>query len=484
VNAGAARIEVVEGRSWDLPGEAEPWVAWVEGARWGVVGGGAALSVPFAAGRVFVELRRGAQVRPVELTVLPDPDKLGPEAWQALIADLEQAEPGVVANLQVPRAWGTRAGGIDKPAVVVALLSLIDAWIRALDAALSHPREVAVSAVRERPLHRVGAADPSLLAWLSAHPREAAWIDPRVDPGRSGPPPHIPVVAVRPTLDHAVHRHLVWLLLRVAARFSGASTQVAGSDPVRDLRAVALGEAAARLRRFWRTGPLSQVQPAPAADEALLVLVGDPRYAQVHRLGRTLLTLGLDAGQSGEVPTEQTFDLYERWCWHRVIALARRHFPACPSRAPPAVHNARCSWVDGDTTWTVYFNLTFPRNDGGGWRSVTSDRRPDLVVHRQGPEGARYAAVDAKYRAGEAMLTDALNTAHIYRDALRGGEADGPPRGVLLLIPRAPATTSPWFQPAWVRREGVGFLELRPGLETDPWPMLRGWLEGSGHGVP
>ncbi|HVE84149.1 MAG TPA: nuclease domain-containing protein, partial [Myxococcales bacterium] len=107
---------------------------------------------------------------------------------------------------------------------------------------------------------------------------------------------------------------------------------------------------------------------------------------------------------------------------------------------------------------------TFPRGDLAahwGFKSVSGQRIPDLVVAWEQDGKRGFFILDAKYRVSRENVLDGMASAHIYRDALRWHGA--PPRFALLLLPAE--GEAPWLaDPAFQRREGVGAVQIGDGL--------------------
>jgi hypothetical protein len=77
-----------------------------------------------------------------------------------------------------------------------------------------------------------------------------------------------------------------------------------------------------------------------------------------------------------------------------------------------------------------------------------------------------WAVLDAKYRVGQSNVADAMESVHIYRDALRWPAAGGAPVAGFLLCPDRADGDALWFDPAFHAAYGMGALCLRPGKAT------------------
>lgn len=484
---GAWLVEETDALRLEIPGG--PWQVRLEGRelpwepRLGPHGGVRA-ALPFAIGRLSLEVYREGRTHHDTIEVRPAAHKLGASRWAALLADLEGWLPSVTAGIEAPRLGGLSLAGLDLPSAVEALLPLLPGFEQALRQVFERPRTRERTDVRERPIHRARQPRPETLAWISAHPREAAWLRPEAEPSLVGAPPLVPLPVQRDVLDHPANRHLVWLVGRIVRRLQGAATALSrtrcsrlnDTEAWRDARVWALQRAARHLARLLRTSPLSQVQPQPASGEALMVLLDAPAYARAHQLGRRILSSGFSSQSTSEVATRPSFTLYELWC---LLALQRalRDWlgPAFTWRFQGTAKlldlssdgtGATLTATEGERTVELRFNPVFRSLlDGPAQRfSVTEHRRPDVTLCARGPGGAAWWALDAKYRAGRTALADAFGKAHIYQHSLRWPAWGGAPRATWLLAP-SDAETAPWFGWDFLHAHHVGALRLCPGTD-------------------
>jgi len=484
VEEARALVVELDGGPWQLDVEGRP-LAWDQD-----VGplGGVTLSLPFAVGRVRLSARRGQEVHALTLDVQPAAHKLGATSWSTLLADLERWLPGLGAGVEANRLGGLALSGLDLASAVEALLPLLPSFERAIALALADPRTRERATHEDRPIHLARRADPSTLAWISRHPREAAWLRPDAEPHRVGEPPTLPLPEHVDTLDHPVNRYLVWLIGRVARRLDGAA-EVLGRARCSELndtkawvlaRTRALRAAAARLRRTLQAGPLAGLRAEAPTGDALLVLGNAPAYARAHRIGRRLLASGFRAdAEAPEVATRPSYELYELWCFlaiqrelERALGAGWRYKLKRSSRLLSLAGTGSGARFVGHgpegASLTLDFNPVFSsllqattREDGR--HAITRERRPDLTIAVRSPRGRTWLALDAKYRVGAQALGDAFSSAHLYRDALRWPRFGGRPAQALLLTPRADAETERWFSADFLNAHAVGAVELTPG---------------------
>ncbi|MFH1465083.1 MAG: DUF2357 domain-containing protein [Pseudomonadota bacterium] len=453
--------------------------------------GGLRLVLPMAVGRMDLDLARAEERWTLPLQVRPAGHKLDEADWQALLGDLEGWLPGLTAGAEGPRVGQVGLVGVAAPLLAEALLPLIPPLVRALRALLEAPRQRVRDQLQEIPLHRTRAADRETTAWLSAHPRDAIWLDPVRSLELGGPPPTLPHRTTQDTLDHPANQHVAWLLLRVIRRLHETATalrrvtgsQLTDTSAWAEARAQALLDAAQHIERLHRRSFLRALRPAPASESAMLVVMDQPLYARVHRLCRRLIAARFQLEPGPEsAATRPSFDLYELWCFLAVKralegalgpgfhwqAAGLRHLLRLDSHGTGAVLSAS----DGASMLRVLFNPRFPsalqRLRGRGPRSISAERRPDIVLTWASREHRRWLVLDAKYRVGAQSLGQALESAHIYRDALRWPAFGGRCEGAWLLAPRRTRGARVWFREDFHDEHGLGVLELRPGSAPPP----------------
>ncbi|NOY27173.1 MAG: DUF2357 domain-containing protein, partial [Oligoflexia bacterium] len=350
--------------------------------------------------------------------------------------------------------------------------------------------------LEDLPLHRTRAADRETVAWLARRPREAGWLDPVRSLELSGPPPAVCQRVTRDTLDHPANRYVNWLIDRLVRRLAQTATALeahTGSE-LNDTRSWVLARAAAlrvwsdRLDRLRRRSFLRDLPKRPASEGAMLVVLDHPLYSRVHRLARRVLSarFALDSGPQAAA-TRPSFELYELWCFLAVQRVLNDHLGTGFRWSHRGMDRLLCldgtgggaafCATDGSRHLELLFNPTFASvlrpTPSHGRISLSSERRPDLVLSWTGPGVRRFVIFDAKYRAGAANLGDAMQSAHIYRDALRWPDRGGRCEGAWLLAPRRSEDADLWFQPAFHQDHGFGVLELRPGRIVGPVARAR-----------
>ena len=368
---------------------------------------------------------------------------------------------------------------------------MLPALEKALTAVLAQPLTVAVDVQEERSLNTTRAADRETVAWLARHPQTAVWLQPEHYGALSGRPPSLPQNTTLDTRHHPANHHVAWLVgrvLRTLRETAEGLRRLQGNELTdgarwRAQRADALELAERRLERRWHRGPLAGLPRRAASDGALMVVLDHPAYGRFHRLARRVLSARFEGLQTGDAPVRPSFDLYELWCFLAVhTELARRLGPAWTWRG---LGFGRLLALDGTGGGArvvgkgpqgeveISFNRTFPSMAAGptadGRRSLSRERRPDVVVAWNIENNVGWAIFDAKYRTGTRSLAEALESAHIYRDSLRWDAHGGRCAGAWLLAPRrfVDGPCAEWWSPGFWATEGLGVIEARPGSGLD-----------------
>jgi hypothetical protein len=453
---------------------------------------------------------RGRQL----IHVIPRLEKLTEQAWDTVLSDLDSWLPGVTVGLEgLELGTVTHSGGI-VPGLVSALLPLLPRLLRALDGLLEDPRERDVSIHEELRLHQIRRAQADTLRRLATNPLACASISRWSEAEESPTNVLMPIWLAGTTLDHPANRYVRWALDRIASSLRDASTVLGRQGELSDLdldtrswclvRADACLSAASRIRERVRRSFLRDLEPAPPTEAALLTLADDPLYSRFHRLARRFLTLGFRLQGSTDAmpaPVRPSYTLWELWTflalgqrlravlggwtWQehlgnhllafcgtatgaRIVGLApnsgrlelsfNETFPSFWASEARSQHGA----VPGEEQEPTGFFLSSPQARPF---SLSSQRRPDIVMRWDPPGGetGTWMCLDAKYRAGSRNLGDALESAHIYRDALIDPQRGGRPVSCLLLVPSTESACVDWFRTACWDGFGLGAMKLEPG---------------------
>jgi hypothetical protein len=249
---------------------------------------------------------------------------------------------------------------------------------------------------------------------------------------------------------------------------------------------------ARQMNRAASTPFLEQVGEGPARLMLSALFRRDPAYRRFYRLWQDM-NLGLAAvfGDFLQMPLARTYDLYELWCFLRLVrAAAEVYGPAGLDVSSLFITDAAggVTIAAGAVTVPVGsgYTLCFQKQYREFW--IESDRRgsfsrtmvPDVVVTAPGHAGSegRLIVLDAKYRINEG-LNEAINSIHTYRDALVQDAGSGKMEWIVtaayLLTPHVPELAGEYrttqlpgrlFHPRYREAFRFGAVTLRPGMSS------------------
>ena len=473
----------------------------------------------FHAGTVEAELRLpGTGPRRFEIVTDPDRRKLTREDFDAMVREILE-DTFALFSLSSFRRSVARGAGTKTPAI--ARLEFLRSRISELEAV--------VAAIERRPRH-VLAAEDTLLPWHRATRATGPEILRAFRRGRiiaeHGTPSCLPpslqgylperirVRQRRSSLDIPEHRQMGACLRAWAAWLGAVSETLDGraGDPDREVRQE-VSVWAQRCRQLSRrVSRLAVATPFAGAGEAQPRLIlsslfrQNPIYRRFYRLWHDM-NLGIASvfGDFLNMPLARTFELYELWCFLRLVRAGAEAFgPEGVSVSDLFISDAGggltlasgAATVEVGDGWALCFQKQYrefwiePDQKGSFSRPMT----PDIVAMRArdgesdaSPDRARLIILDAKYRIDEG-LTAALTSVHTYRDALVHEAGDGRIEGIVtaayLLTPfsspepdrgyRATPMPGRLFHPEYRSTFRFGAVTLRPGMSlTDIHDALR-----------
>ena len=437
----------------------------------------------------------------VELTTDPDRRKLTREDFDAMVRELLRDTAALFAASSFRRGLASRAGGPLPPlARLEFLVSRADEVAETVAAIARRNRKGLRQTEVAVPLHRArGIAGPELLrSFRSGRIRREDVVPTRLPPGLRGMlPAEVRLRSSRPTADIPEHRQIKACLVRwsrwlanVADRLEKAGRRgdgpAASTALARGARRASCRLSAEIASPFMAEVGESRARPGPSA-----LFRRDPTYRRFHRL-RQDMELGLSPlfGDFLQMSLARTHDLYELWCFLRLLAAAHREFGTdgdgidtlfeTVSRDGVTLTTGSVSVALGDGR-----RLSFQRRYREWWReparegSVSHVMVPDIVLETPGRAGDGRSVVtvlDAKYRI-RSGVTEAIGSAHVYRDALvrdvDGEDAGRLVAGAYLLAPTEPRSAEGFenlpmpdrlFDPGYRARFGIGAFGLRPGM--------------------
>lgn len=423
--------------------------------------------------------------------VTPRSEKLDLETWVQLVAELDAWLPGISVGAAGGTAGGLGISGTESPGfAAAALLPLAPALLVALRRVTVSPREQTIELVEDLPLRSIRRADASATAWLTRHPSSAAAVDAWASLQFADAEPELPHTRTEDVVDHPVNRYVAWALERarrtlvqLETRLLAMATRSGEMDDTKawcHARARAAGGFAAELAHLRARSFLRRVPSAPPGEAALLALQDDPIYSRFHQLVRPFLNPRYRSDADDQrIPARPTFELYELWTF---LALARAFARNLPGWVSTWSHRTSPDFSGGmgegtsvelanaDEKLSLHFNRTFrsfyARPDEGPY-SISAERRPDIVVEYVGKSRApAWVFADAKYRVSRAALSDAFESVHIYRDALRWPARGGKCVAGYLLVPAMHDDAAVWFSDEFRAAHLCGCVAMRPGVDV------------------
>lgn len=458
----------------------------------------------FHAGTAEAELRiPGQEPRRFEVITDPDRRKLTRDDFDAMVREILD-DTYALFSLSGFRKNVARGAGARPPAI--ARLEFLRSRVAELEVVVTaiarNPRRRLISEDVTLPYHRARrAGGQDVLRSLRSGRilRETATPGRLPGPLRGHLPERIRLKHRRTSLDIAEHRQMAACLRAWAAWLATAAEQLARSAPSGDpdLAGGAI-HWAGRCRRLSRRlsvlaagAPFEEAGEAPARLQFSALFRHDPSYRRFYRLWQDM-NLGIAAvfGDFLSLPLARTFELYELWCFLRLVRAGAEAFgPDGLEVADLFVADASggVTLAAGAVTvpvgqgWQVCFQKSYREYwiEPGGEGSYSRTMTPDVVVaspSERPAEPGQVIVVDAKYRI-DAGLNDALNSIHTYRDALVRSSGNGETAGLVsaayLVAPFIPTLRDDWretqlpgrlFHPEYRAGFRFGAVTLRPGM--------------------
>jgi hypothetical protein len=458
----------------------------------------------FHAGVIEAELRlEGQPPRRFEFVTDPDRRKLTRDDFDTMVREILE-DSFALFSLSGFRKGVARGIGTRPPAIarLEFLRSRIDELERIVADILRNPRRRLSADETIVPYHRAGrATGPEILRSFRSGRvvRESGSPSRLPETLRGFLPLNIRANRRRSSLDIAEHRQM-GACLRAWARWLGTAAELIARQAA-GRNGEVRREAATWIRRCRhlgrRIGVMAQTPPFVESGEAppLLVLSSvfrnDPAYRRFFRVWQDM-NRGIASvfGDFLNLPLARTFELYELWCFLRLVRAAAESFGAddldvkdlfVSDAAGGVTIAAAAVTVSVGGGWKLCFQRQYKEFwlelDGRG--SYSRTMTPDIVARLDPTEPtkeARLIVLDSKYRI-EDGLNDALSSIHTYRDALVREASYGGVEGVVsaayLLSPYMPhlfpgyrETDLPGrlFHPAYRAGFRFGAVTLRPGM--------------------
>lgn len=427
----------------------------------------------FYAGRALAELHgsNGSRDR-VWLDVGPSASKSGDECFAEMVGEIRAFDPALLTGVSAATMTFGRDGrqGLFTDDILLARLREHGpGFVDAVKKICSRPHRSMSANLLMLPLSRVRRLHPEALR----DRRVAALCSGHGDPEVDSDAILLRSLTSAPTFDTPANRALVALLRRVLAAVLRMSVTVAalglGADaeqqsPRMARRLEDLEELETRIRTLLGGSPFCEIRQAETTAAGLTQIAAQPEYNRAYRLGCMALATSVegDSDSSGDaLHVNHAWGIYETWCYLAVLGVVGQLLGRQALGVQPADVSAqlahRFELADG-TTVDAYFQALFPSEAPSagrvGW-SISRERRPDilLIVRRNGRRKA--LVLDAKWRSGRGNVLEAMESAHIYHDALRlDGEVPNP---CLLLLP-GPADVPGLGADSYIADHSVGAI--------------------------
>jgi hypothetical protein len=288
---------------------------------------------------------------------------------------------------------------------------------------------------------------------------------------------HLRSLTSTPTFDTPANRALLALTRRVLAALVDVRGHVdalaLAGDREEQLarmqrRNQDLCELQERLRLLLVKPPLSEVTFAQTTAAGLTQMAAHPLYSRAWRLGSMALATGVEGDSEPDMlHVSHSWGIYETWCYQAVLQTVAHTFGTGASQCVPEAVSAQLAHrfiLAGGQQLELYFQAQFRAESAPasrvGW-SISRERWPDILLVMRAGQEYRSMVLDAKWRSGRDNVLQAMESAHIYHDALR--VADRRPSPCVLLLPGEGAVPSLGTLD-FIQKHGVGALSrVAPG---------------------
>jgi hypothetical protein len=459
----------------------------------------------FHAGVVEAVLRvPGAGVRRFDITTDPDIRKLTRDDFDAMVREVLE-DTFALFSLSAFRKGIARQPGTRPPplARLEFLRSRVDEIATTIAAIGRKPHHFLRAEEAIVPVHRAKrATGPEIIKSFRSGAIRMETVKPSGLPTalRGQLPAQITLRQRRNSVDIAEHRQMKACLRSAASWLSSVADVLARIGVADDPEIVTTAASwairtrhlARRLSEAAEGGFMTEVSDGPAQLHMSSLFRNDPVYRRFYRLWQDV-NLGLAAlfGDFLQMPLARTHDLYELWCFLRLLRAAVEEFGATgvdlgnlfvADSAGGVTISAGAAVVPIGDERVLCFQRQYREYwiEPGGEGSFSRTMVPDIVLAESGFGSAeRHVIVlDAKYRINEG-LNEALNSIHTYRDALVREAATGRTEGIVtaayLLTPHLPELSIDFrdtplpgrlFHPQYRQKFRFGAVMLRPGMNA------------------
>ncbi|MDF3982895.1 DUF2357 domain-containing protein [Luteibacter sp. PPL554] len=460
----------------------------------------------FHAGTVDVKLViPGGGTHRFEITTDPDLRKLTRDDFDVMVREILEDTFALFSLSAFRRGIARQSGSRPPP---LARLEFLRSRVEQIDEAISainrSPRHILRAEQAILPAHRaLRATGADIVKSLRTGVIRAETSFPSRLPRALGGklPAKIKVRTRRSSVDIPEHRQIKSCLSSWASWLSNVSELLEKNSVSADASSEnKLGIWANRTRKIARklssaanTGFMSEVSSGAASLQLSPIFQRDPLYRRFYRLWQDM-NLGLASffGDFLQMPLAKTFELYELWCFLRLLRAATDEYGSDKvdlSSLFTADLAGGLTISSGSVNVPIGTDksLSFQRHYREYWIEPTGEGSfsrtmvPDVVFSGTGfgDKKKRLIVLDAKYRI-EDGLNDALSSIHMYRDSLVQEDLEGGVAGVVtaayLLTPYAPSIGNDFrtarvpgrlFYPQYREKFRFGAVTLRPGMTSE-----------------
>lgn len=446
--------------------------------------------VSFYAGEVVLELMHDEHsLLEVVLDVAPHPGKLGSEAYEELLRELQELAEGVLFGGTPARARLEHARAKTPPMARFSLLIAYMAKLERAFAAIESSPHRSLQALREeRSLVNVRRVDSQTLKTALRRMPVLTALTNSTSHG-AGASPRVNVPIREHTFDTSPNRYVLSLLLRLKKAcelLAETFEQLAGGPDTVGPTVQRLKRWSARVtgfrNRFERlirnSSVLDGLSPQAPDTAALMAISRHPAYARFDQLARRVLEPAVSIGDEADkvLSLRSTYTLYEYWCFFTVATALRQALPGVEWKQ-----------TDGVTRSDLFLNLsrglTLQAASGPGRRiilsfqecyspgvraggrpgSISRECNPDVVLTIEGEQETQILIFDAKYRSAVDSIQAGLDDMHVYRDAIRTPDGDAAIDVAFILTPTHDSAASQFYTPEYRQRHRFGAFDLAPG---------------------
>lgn len=440
-----------------------------------------------------------------EITTDPDLRKLTRNDFDTMVREILQDTFSLFSLSAFRKGIAHQSGNKAPPLARLEFLrSRVEEITKAIDAISHAPRHSLYAKDVSTPVHRViRATGPEIIKSF----RSGTILTETVTPSRLPKilkgrlPAKITQRQRCNNVDIPEHRQIKACLKSWAAWLSNISDILEKSITVNALEknkntsnwAIRTRKIARKLNNSANSPFLVEVSEAQAELCMTSLFRNDPTYNRFYRLWQDM-NLGLAAlfGDFLQMPLAKTHELYELWCFLRLLNAAVKEFGQKEvdlSKLFILSSNNNVTLAAGAITIPIGSDriICFQRRyreywiEPNGEGSFSRVMIPDVVFSGTGLGGSekKMIILDAKYRINEG-LNDALSSIHTYRDALvqevNNGNIEEIVTAAYLLTPHTPVLDKNFqemsvpgrlFHPQYRGKFRFGAITLRPGMTLD-----------------